>query len=221
MTDDVLKELRRQQERINEILEPSRRLQDEIRRSIAPVWELEEALGRATERFRAMGAPDDLLHSMARIGPSDLADFRTITALTASNREFAEISEAIRRQSQWIGETYKLPIEIEKLTAAEATSLSALEKLAASQSALLDPQRWQEPIPFSSAITDIFHMGRSAWALAIPSVLPSSGLLEKLTRASEEMTARFAAISDSALVSIRPEDAQRQAAAVALALAGC
>jgi hypothetical protein len=215
MTGDVFDDLRRQREEFERLLEPYRRQHEEILRSLAPVRELQESLRRVTEGLYTRGGADDLLRSMAKIGQPELADFKCLAALAAPSRELTEVSEAIKQQSRWITEAFQLTTGFEKRTAAEATSLAAFEKLVASQSALLDPEMWRTPRPFWPAMTDIFHVGRSEWAVTFPTGSRDVDLIVRLTRASEEVTAKLAAISGSSLVFIRPEDAKGQASAVA------
>ena len=91
---DLFDEIRRQQERINELLGPSRRIQEEILRSYAPIRQLEEALRSVTDSLVAKGVSEDMLRSMEKIGRVDLADFSHIASFTAMQRDTLKISDA-------------------------------------------------------------------------------------------------------------------------------
>jgi hypothetical protein len=218
MTDDFLKELRRQQEWINKILEPSRRMQEEILRSLAPVKQLEESLRMVTDSLVSKGVTGDILRSMEKIGGVELADFASIAALTAAERDLAGVTDAIKQQSRWIEEASGLSFEKDKWILADSGALAAIEKLAASQNALLDASRWLTPRPLSSAITDILHAGRSEWALSFPRISEDPERVKDLSRASGELIAKLASIEDDAEIAFQPEEAKREATAAARVL---
>lgn len=218
MTDDVLKDLRRQQERINDFLQPSRRMQEEILRSLAPVMQIKESLRMVTDNLASMGVTWDILRSMEKIGRVELADFSSIAALTAKERDLAGVTDAIKQQSRWIEEASGLSFAKDKWILADSGALAAIEKLAASQNALLDASRWLTPRPLSSAITDILHAGRSEWALSFSRVSEAPERVKELSRASEELIGKLASIEDDAEIAFRPEEAKWEATAVARVL---
>ena len=100
MMGDPFDEIRRQQERINELLGPSYRIQEEILRSYAPIRELTESLRSVTDSLVVNGITEDVFRSIAKIGRLDLADFDSVGALTAASRDIAAATEASWRTSQ-------------------------------------------------------------------------------------------------------------------------
>lgn len=215
MTDDVLKELRRQQEWINDFLEPSRRMQEEILRSLAPVMQIKDSLRMVTDNLASMGVTGDILRSMEKIGRVELADYSSIAALSAAERDLAGVTDAIKQQSRWIEETSGLSLAKDKWILADSGALAAIEKLAASQNALLDASRWLIPRPLSSAITDILLAGRSEWALSFRRVSKDEARVEHVSRASERVIGELASIEDDAVIAVPPGDAKREATSVA------
>lgn len=215
---DPFDEIRRQQERINELLGPSYRIQEEILRSYAPIRELTESLRSVTDSLVVNGITEDVFRSIAKIGRLDLADFGSVGALTAASRDIAAATEAVRQQSRWIEEvsglmTLKVPASFRGHTA-----LAAIEKLAASKDVLLDANRWMTPRPFSSAVTDILHAGRSEWALTQLGVPRDEASFVHLARASGAVAEEIAAFRNDSDFSVEPEHARREASAVARVL---
>ncbi len=218
MIGDPFDEIRRQQERINELLDPSYRIQEEILRSYAPIRDLTESLRSVTDTLVVKGIAEDFLRSMATIGQVDLADYGSIGALTAESRDISAATEAVRQQSRWIEEVaglsaLKIPAKFH-----DHTALAAIEKLAASKDVLLDASRWMTPRPFSSAVTDILHAGRSEWVLTQLGVPREEASVISLARASGDVAEAVAAFRKDSEVSVEPEDARRDASAVARVL---
>ncbi len=214
---DPLGELRRQQERINELLGPSRRIQEEILRSYAPIRQLEDALRAVTDGLVAKGVSEDMLRSMEKIGRVELADFSHIASFTAMQRDTLKISDAITQQTRWIEEASLLSTDAsEKIRGAGA--FAAIEKLAAGQAALLDAERWIAPRPISSALTDVLYAGRSAWTLALPGADINAASVEHLAQLSEAVITAIADSDGEAEVEVPPDAALAGSESVSVVL---
>lgn len=199
-------EIRRQQERINELLGPSRRLQEEILRSYTPIQELERSLRAVTDGLVAKGVSEDFLRSMEMIGRVELQDFSHVADLIAMQRDSLKVADAIKQQTLWIEEASRFTTDAsERLLRAGA--FAAIEKLAAGQSALLDAERWLLPRPISSALTDVLYAGRSAWALSLPGMNVDAASLDHLARISEEVISALAVGDADEVIDVPPDAA--------------
>lgn len=216
--DDPFDEIRRQQERLNELLRPSRQIQEEILRSYAPIQQLSESLRAVTDGLVAKGVPVELLRSMKGIGKSELADFACMGALTSAQRELTSLTEAIREQSRWIEEASGLSVVRDHWVLSDPKALAAIEMLTASRRTLLQEDRWLGPRPLPLVATDVLHAGRSEWALAFEGTPSDHACLRHFAAATADVIEGVAAVESDALVTVAPGDAARGAATVARVL---
>lgn len=211
-------QLQRQAREMEQFFRPYRDLHEQLLKSLAPSLQTSGLLRDIPALLAGLPSQKDLLASFQPTAGPRLTDFASVEGLLNPHvRDLQRTFEAFSAQTRWIEEAVRLATRPRQELANIHAGFAAIEKLAASRSALFDKANWVSPRPFGSALTDILYAGRSSWALIYAGTPAPRQTEEKVTRVareSEVVIAEFAKASEGAEQRIPAAEARREATAV-------